>query len=41
MKTGIVPRPSDVSLELIAVSGGVEIRVICQRVIDRFRMPDE
>ena len=41
MKTGKAPGPSEVSLELIAASGGVGIRVmaeICQKVLDRFGM---
>ena len=36
-----VPGPSDVSLELIAASGGVGIQVmteICQKVLDGFEM---
>ena len=44
MKTGKAPGPSEVSLELIAPSGGVGIQVmaeICQKVLDGFRMPDE
>ena len=44
MKTGKAPRPSDVSLELIATSGAVVIQVmaeICQGVLDGFRMPFE
>ena len=39
-----VTGPSEVSLELIAASGGVGIQVmadICQRVLDEFGMPDE
>ena len=41
MKTGIDPGLSEVSLELIAASGGVEIQVIaeiCQKVLDGFEM---
>ena len=37
MKTGKAPGPSEVSLELIAVSGVVGIQVmaeICQKVLD-------
>ena len=37
MKTGKAPEPSEVSLELIAASGGVGIHVmaeICQKVLD-------
>ena len=44
MKTEKAPRPSEVSLELIAVSGGVRIQVmaeICPNVLDRFGMPAE
>ena len=44
MKTGKAPGPSEVSLELIASSGGVGIKVmaeICQRVLDGFGMPVE
>ena len=44
MKTGKVPGPSEISLELIAASGGVGIQVmaeICQKVLDGFRMPVE
>ena len=36
------PGPSEVSLELIAASGGVGIQVIaeiCQKVLDGFGMP--
>ena len=39
MKTGKLPGPSEVSLELIAASGGVGIQVmtvICQTVLDGF-----
>ena len=39
MKTGRLPGPSEVSLELIAASGGVGIQVmtvICQAVLDGF-----
>ena len=41
LKTVIVPRPSKVSLDLVAASGGVEIQVlaeICQKVLDGFGM---
>ena len=44
MKTGRAPGPSEVSLELIAASGGVGIHVmaeVCQRVLDGFGMPVE
>ena len=44
MKTGKAPGPSEVSLELIAASGGVVIQVmaeICQKVLDGFGMPAE
>ena len=44
MKTGKAPGPSEVSLELIAASGGVGSQVmaeICQKVIDGFGMPAE
>ena len=44
MKTGNVPGPSKVSLDLIAASGGVEIQVvaeICQNVLDGYGMPAE
>ena len=44
MKTGKAPGPSEVSLELIAASGGVGIQVmaeICQKVLDGFGMPAE
>ena len=44
MKTGKVPGHSEVSLELIAASGGVGIQVmaeICQNVIDGCGMPAE
>ena len=44
MKTEKVLGPSEVSLELIAASGGVEIQVmaeICQKVLDGFAMPAE
>ena len=44
MKTGKVPGPSEVSLELIANSGGVRFQVmaeICQKVQDGFGMPVE
>ena len=44
METGKAPGPSEVSLELIAASGGVEIQVmteICQIVLDGFGMPVE
>ena len=42
MKTGKVPGPSEVSLELIAASGGVGIQMmaeICRKVLDGFGMP--
>ena len=44
MKTGKAPGRSGVSLELIAASGGVGIKVmaeICQKVLDGFGMPAE
>ena len=44
MKTGKAPGPSEVSLELIAASGGVGIQVmaeICQKVLYGFGMPAE
>ena len=44
MKTGIAHGPSEVSLELIAASGGVGIQVmaeICMKALDGFGMPDE
>ena len=44
MKTGKAPGPSEVSLNLIAASGGVGIQVmaeICQRVLSEFGMPGE
>ena len=44
MKTRKAPGPSEVSLELIAASGGVGILVmaeICQKVLEGFGMPDE
>ena len=44
MKTGKEPGPSEVSLELIAASGGVGIQVmaeICQNVLDGSGMPAE
>ena len=44
MKTGKAPGPSEVSLELIAASGGVGIQVmaeICQKVQDGYGMPAE
>ena len=44
MKTGKTPGSSEVSLELIAASGGVGIQVmaeICQNVLDGFGMPVE
>ena len=44
MKTGKAPGPSEVSLRLIAASGGVGIQVmaeICQRVLDGFGMSAE
>ena len=43
MKAGKAPGPSEVSLELIAASGGVGIQVaeICQKVLDGFGMPAE
>ena len=44
MKKGKVTGPSEVSLELIAASGGVGIHVmaeICQKVLDGFGMPAE
>ena len=44
MKTGKAPGPSEVSLQLIAASGGVGIQVmseICQKVLDGFGVPDE
>ena len=42
MKSGKAPGALDVSLELIAASGGVRIQVmveICLRVLDEFEMP--
>ena len=44
MKTGKALGPSEVSLELIAASGGVGIKVmaeICQKVLVGFGMPAE
>ena len=44
MITGRSPGPSEVSLELIAASGGVGIQmtaVICQKALDGFGMPAE
>ena len=44
MKTGIAPVVSEVSLELIAASGGVGVKVmdeICLKVLDGFGMPIE
>ena len=44
MKTGNTSGPSEISLELIAASGGVGIQVmdkICQKVLDGFGMPAE
>ena len=44
MKTGKAPGPLEVSLELIAASGGVGIEVkaeICKIFIDGFGMPVE
>ena len=44
MKTGKALGPSEVSLELIAASGGVLIQVmaeICQNILDGFGMPAE
>ena len=44
MKTGKAPGPSEVSLELIAASGGVEIQVmaeIYQKVLDGLGIPAE
>ena len=44
MKTRQTPASSEVSLELIAASGGVGIQVmaeICQKVLDEFGMPAE
>ena len=44
MMKGRAPGPSEVSLELIAASGGLGIQVmaeICQKVLDRFGMPVE
>ena len=44
MKIGKVPRPSEVSLEMIAASGGEVIQVmaeICQKVLDGFGIPAE
>ena len=44
MKTGKIHGPSEVSLELIAASGGVGIQVmaeICQKVLDGFGIPAE
>ena len=41
VKTGITPGPSEVSIELIAASRGVRVRVIseiCQKVLDGFGM---
>ena len=42
MKSGKAPGASDVSLEMIAASGGVGIQVmakICQKVLDGFGKP--
>ena len=44
MKTGEAPGPSEISLELIADSGGVGIQVmaeVCQKVLDGFGMQAE
>ena len=44
MKTAKASGPSDVSLELIAASGGVGIQVMakrCLRILDRFGLPVE
>ena len=44
MKTGKAPGPSEVPLELITASGGVEIQAmaeICQEIIDVFAIPVE
>ena len=44
IKTGIAPVVSEVSLELIAASGGVGVKVmdeICLKVLDGFGMPIE
>ena len=44
MKTGKATEPSEVSLQLIAASGGVgiqEMAEICRRVPDGFGMPTE
>ena len=44
MKTGKAAEPSEVSLELIAASGGVVTQVmaeICKEVLDGFGMPAE
>ena len=44
MSTGKSPGPSEVSLELIAASGGDGIHVmaeVCQNVLDGFGMPVE
>ena len=44
LKTGKAPRPSEVSLELIAASRGVGIQVmaeICQKSLREFGMPAE
>ena len=43
MKTGKAFGPSEISLELIAASGGVGIQVmaeICQKILDGFGMSD-
>ena len=44
IKTGKHPGPSEVSLELIAASGGLGIQVmtdVCQKFLDGFGMPAE
>ena len=44
INAGNVPGPSDVSLELIAATGEVEIEVmveLCMKVLDDFGMPSE
>ena len=44
MKTGKAPGSSEVSLEMITASGGVEIQVmaeICLKILDGFGMPAE
>ena len=44
MKTGKAPGPSEVSLELVAASGGVGIQVMAEiylKVLDGFGMPAE